>query len=122
MVVNEVFVVEETRLQDILLSIPIFLGRAIREASTDPDNLDDINVADLATKLCKEAQVLINFLNMSAPVVSRMRSLLARLPDHTLPDVVTAVVRSNPEEKPKVLPSFIAIFYLDALKRYLVSF
>ena len=72
--------------------------------------MDDTDVADLATKLRKEALVLINSLNMSAPVVSRMRSLLERLPDHTLPDVVAAIVRSTPDEKLKALSSFIAIF------------
>ena len=109
LIFNEVFVDEETRLQDIFSSISIFLGHAIREVSSDPDDLGDTDVADLATKLCKEAQVLIN-LNMSAPVVSRMRSLLERLPDHTLPDVVAAIVRSTPDEKLKALSSFIAIF------------
>ena len=70
---------------------------------TDPDDLDDYEVSDLAAKLRKKALQLMNSLNMASPVVSRMRSLLGRLPDHTLPDVITAIVRSTPEEKLKVI-------------------
>ena len=103
----------ETRLQDILLLISIFFSSlSWGSFPADPDDLNDTDVADLATKLSKEALVLINSLNMSAPVVSRMKSLPKRLPDHTLPDVVAAIVRSTPEEKLAALPSFIVTFYL----------
>lgn len=68
----------------------------------DPDDLDDGELSDLASKLRKDALQLINSFNMSAPVLSRMRSLLNRLPDHTLPDVIASIVRSTTEEKLKV--------------------
>ena len=89
-----------TLYSDIIFSVQV---TQLGKFPTEPDDLDDNDVSDLAAKLRKEALQLINLLNMSAPVVSRMRSLLGRLPDHTLPDVVAAIVRSTPEEKLKVL-------------------
>ena len=68
-------------------------------------------MSDLAAKLRKEALLLVNSLNMSAPVVSRMRSLLDRLPDHTLPDVITAIVRSTPAEKLKVTILYLKFIF-----------
>jgi len=79
---------------------------------------DDEAVAGLASQVRREALQLVDALGMSVPVVSRLRSLLRRLPDHTLPDVLGALVKSTPDEKMKVRLQtgccrFVSFFPLD---------
>uniref|UniRef100_F6RNL8 Lon N-terminal domain-containing protein n=1 Tax=Ciona intestinalis TaxID=7719 RepID=F6RNL8_CIOIN len=72
---------------------------------SEPDDArgTDGAVSELASQLRKDALELVEALDMSVPVVSRLRQLLDRLPDHSLPDVLAAIVRSSTQEKLKIL-------------------
>ncbi|XP_078492501.1 lon protease homolog 2, peroxisomal-like isoform X1 [Ciona intestinalis] len=72
---------------------------------SEPDDArgTDGTVSELASQLRKDALELVEALDMSVPVVSRLRQLLDRLPDHSLPDVLAAIVRSSTQEKLKIL-------------------
>ena len=78
---------------------------------SDPDDFDedeDSSVTKLASQVRKEALHLIEALNLSIPIVTKLRSLLNRMPDHSLPDILASITKSSTEEKLKVKDDMIS--------------
>ncbi|XP_056907477.1 lon protease homolog 2, peroxisomal isoform X1 [Takifugu flavidus] len=60
-------------------------------------------LVDLSDKFYQAAAQLVDMLDMSVPVVSKLKRLLDTLPRETLPDVVASMIRASNKEKLQVL-------------------
>uniref|UniRef100_H2S9G5 Lon peptidase 2, peroxisomal n=1 Tax=Takifugu rubripes TaxID=31033 RepID=H2S9G5_TAKRU len=60
-------------------------------------------LVDLSDKFYQAAAQLVDMLDMSVPVVSKLKRLLDSLPRETLPDVVASMIRASNKEKLQVL-------------------
>uniref|UniRef100_H3CE97 Lon protease homolog n=1 Tax=Tetraodon nigroviridis TaxID=99883 RepID=H3CE97_TETNG len=62
-------------------------------------------IVDLSDKFYQAALRLVGVLDLSAPVVARLRRLLDGLPRDSLPDVVASMIRASDQEKLQLLRS-----------------
>ncbi|KAJ3596782.1 hypothetical protein NHX12_003183 [Muraenolepis orangiensis] len=63
----------------------------------------DGELGELSQKFYQAALQLVDMLDMSVPVVAKLRRLLDSLPRETLPDVVASMIRTSNREKLQVL-------------------
>ncbi|KAK0134909.1 Lon protease 2, peroxisomal [Merluccius polli] len=63
----------------------------------------DAELGALSQKFYQAALQLVDMLDMSVPVVAKLRRLLDSLPRETLPDVVASMIRTSNKEKLQVL-------------------
>uniref|UniRef100_A0A7N8XY34 Lon protease homolog n=1 Tax=Mastacembelus armatus TaxID=205130 RepID=A0A7N8XY34_9TELE len=64
---------------------------------------EDGELGELSQKFHQAAIQLLGMLDMSVPVVAKLRRLLDSLPRETLPDVVASMIRTSNKEKLQVL-------------------
>ncbi|KAI5623963.1 lon protease-like 2, peroxisomal, partial [Silurus asotus] len=74
------------------------------EQYTEGEQLDG-ELGELSKKFYQAAVQLVGMLDMSVPVVAKLRRLLDSLPRETLPDVLAAMIRTSNTEKLQVLNS-----------------
>ncbi|XP_063053611.1 lon protease homolog 2, peroxisomal [Engraulis encrasicolus] len=72
------------------------------------DNLEQLNsaegeLAELGERFYQAAVQLVGMLDMSVPVVAKLRRMLDSLPRETLPDVLASMIRTTNKEKLQVL-------------------
>lgn len=60
-------------------------------------------LSDLSQEFYKYAVQLVEMLDMSVPVVAKLRQLLDSLPKDTLPDIVASIIRTSANEKLQIL-------------------
>ncbi|XP_032892282.1 lon protease homolog 2, peroxisomal isoform X2 [Amblyraja radiata] len=60
-------------------------------------------LTDLSQEFYKYAVQLVEMLDMSVPVVAKLRQLLDSLPKDTLPDIVASIIRTSANEKLQIL-------------------
>ncbi|KAF4091595.1 hypothetical protein AMELA_G00038750 [Ameiurus melas] len=72
------------------------------EQYTDGEHLDR-ELGELSQRFYQAAVQLLGMLDMSVPVVAKLRRLLDSLPRETLPDVLAAMIRTSNTEKLQVL-------------------
>ncbi|XP_036400127.1 lon protease homolog 2, peroxisomal isoform X2 [Megalops cyprinoides] len=76
-------------------------------AAADAASADSADTAgelgELSQRFYQTAVQLVGMLDMSVPVVAKLRRLLDSLPRETLPDVITAMIRTSNQEKLQVL-------------------
>ncbi|KAG7333255.1 hypothetical protein KOW79_003390 [Hemibagrus wyckioides] len=72
------------------------------EQYTEGQQLDG-GLGELSQKFYQAAVQLVGMLDMSVPVVAKLRRLLDSLPRETLPDVLAAMIRTSNTEKLQVL-------------------
>ncbi|XP_062922994.1 lon protease homolog 2, peroxisomal [Mobula hypostoma] len=65
------------------------------------DGIGELN--DLSQQFYKYAVQLVEMLDMSVPVVAKLRHLLDSLPRETLPDILASIIRTSANEKLQVL-------------------
>ncbi|XP_072135730.1 lon protease homolog 2, peroxisomal isoform X3 [Mobula birostris] len=65
------------------------------------DGIGELN--DLSQQFYKYAVQLLEMLDMSVPVVAKLRHLLDSLPRETLPDILASIIRTSANEKLQVL-------------------
>ncbi|XP_077049456.1 lon protease homolog 2, peroxisomal [Siphateles boraxobius] len=63
----------------------------------------DVELGELAQRFYQAAVQLVGMLDMSVPVVAKLRRLLDSLPRETLPDVLASMIRTSNKEKLQVL-------------------
>ncbi|XP_043937899.1 lon protease homolog 2, peroxisomal [Protopterus annectens] len=66
---------------------------------------DKEDVGELSEQFYRYAVQLVEMLDMSVPVVAKLRRLLDSLPKETLPDVLASVIRTSNQEKLQILDS-----------------
>ncbi|XP_052387005.1 lon protease homolog 2, peroxisomal isoform X1 [Carassius gibelio] len=72
------------------------------EQYTEGDQADG-ELGELSQRFYQAAVQLVGMLDMSVPVVAKLRRLLDSLPKETLPDVLAAMIRTSNKEKLQVL-------------------
>ncbi|XP_026143218.1 lon protease homolog 2, peroxisomal [Carassius auratus] len=72
------------------------------EQYTEGDQADG-ELGELSQRFYQAAVQLVGMLDMSVPVVAKLRRLLDSLPRETLPDVLAAMIRTSNKEKLQVL-------------------
>lgn len=72
------------------------------EQYTEGDPADG-ELGELSQRFYQAAVQLVGMLDMSVPVVAKLRRLLDSLPKETLPDVLAAMIRTSNKEKLQVL-------------------
>ncbi|XP_030620723.1 lon protease homolog 2, peroxisomal isoform X1 [Chanos chanos] len=72
------------------------------EQYTEGQELDG-ELGELAQRFYQDAVQLVGMLDMSVPVVAKLRRLLDSLPRETLPDVLASMIRTSNKEKLQVL-------------------
>ncbi|XP_051513403.1 lon protease homolog 2, peroxisomal [Myxocyprinus asiaticus] len=72
------------------------------EQYTDGDQGDG-ELGELSQRFYQAAVQLVGMLDMSVPVVAKLRRLLDSLPKETLPDVLASMIRTSNKEKLQVL-------------------
>ncbi|XP_052437928.1 lon protease homolog 2, peroxisomal [Carassius gibelio] len=72
------------------------------EQYTEGDQADG-ELGELSQRFYQAAVQLVGMLDMSVPVVAKLRRLLESLPRETLPDVLAAMIRTSNKEKLQVL-------------------
>ncbi|XP_059362559.1 lon protease homolog 2, peroxisomal [Carassius carassius] len=72
------------------------------EQYTEGDRADG-ELGELSQRFYQAAVQLVGMLDMSVPVVAKLRRLLDSLPRETLPDVLAAMIRTSNKEKLQVL-------------------
>ncbi|XP_041046699.1 lon protease homolog 2, peroxisomal isoform X2 [Carcharodon carcharias] len=60
-------------------------------------------LSDLSQQFYKYAVQLVEMLDISVPVVAKLRNLLDSLPKETLPDILAAIIRTSTNEKLQIL-------------------
>ncbi|GCB72669.1 hypothetical protein scyTo_0006413, partial [Scyliorhinus torazame] len=60
-------------------------------------------LSELSQQFYKYAIQLVEMLDMSVPVVAKLRNLLDRLPKETLPDILASIIRTSTNEKLQIL-------------------
>ncbi|XP_069757754.1 lon protease homolog 2, peroxisomal [Narcine bancroftii] len=60
-------------------------------------------LSDLSQQFYKYAVQLVEMLDMSVPVVAKLRHLLDSLPKETLPDILASIIRTSTNEKLQIL-------------------
>ncbi|XP_078256545.1 lon protease homolog 2, peroxisomal [Rhinoraja longicauda] len=60
-------------------------------------------LSDLSQEFYKYAVQLVEMLDMSVPVVAKLRQLLDNLPKDTLPDILASIIRTSANEKLQIL-------------------
>ncbi|XP_043562859.1 lon protease homolog 2, peroxisomal [Chiloscyllium plagiosum] len=60
-------------------------------------------LSDLSQQFYKYAIQLVEMLDMSVPVVAKLRNLLDSLPKETLPDILASIIRTSTNEKLQIL-------------------
>uniref|UniRef100_A0A667YCP6 Lon protease homolog 2, peroxisomal n=1 Tax=Myripristis murdjan TaxID=586833 RepID=A0A667YCP6_9TELE len=71
--------------------------------STEEVTAEDGELQELSQRFYQAALQLVGMLDMSVPVVAKLRRLLDSLPRETLPDVVASMIRATNKEKLQVL-------------------
>ncbi|XP_075998267.1 lon protease homolog 2, peroxisomal [Genypterus blacodes] len=71
--------------------------------ATEGVTAEDGELGELSQKFYQAALQLVGMLDMSVPVVAKLRRLLDSLPRETLPDVVASMIRTSNKEKLEVL-------------------
>lgn len=72
------------------------------EQYTDGDQTDS-ELGELSQRFYQAAVQLVGMLDMSVPVVAKLRRMLDSLPRETLPDVLASMIRTSNKEKLQVL-------------------
>ncbi|KAM3869916.1 lon protease homolog 2, peroxisomal [Diretmus argenteus] len=72
-------------------------------SATEGITADDGELGELSQKFYQTAVQLVGMLDMSVPVVAKLKRLLDSLPRETLPDVVASMIRTSNKEKLQVL-------------------
>ncbi|KAJ8281198.1 hypothetical protein GJAV_G00064620 [Gymnothorax javanicus] len=81
------------------------LDKLEQYAGADASDLADADgeLGELSQRFYQVAVQLLSMLDMSVPVVAKLRRLLDSLPRETLPDVLAAMIRTSNQEKLQVL-------------------
>lgn len=72
------------------------------EQYTEGDQADG-ELGELSQRFYQAAVLLVGMLDMSVPVVAKLRRLLDSLPRETLPDILASMIRTSNKEKLQVL-------------------
>ncbi|KAM4618907.1 lon protease homolog 2, peroxisomal [Polymixia lowei] len=71
--------------------------------ATEGATAEDGELGELSQRFYQAAVQLVGMLDMSVPVVAKLKRLLDSLPRETLPDVVASMIRTSNKEKLQVL-------------------
>jgi len=71
--------------------------------NVDEDKIEDAELLSLAENFREHASKLVDMLDISIPVVAKLKSMLDSLPDEHFPDICASIVKASYAEKLQVL-------------------
>ncbi|XP_070570917.1 lon protease homolog 2, peroxisomal-like [Ptychodera flava] len=96
------------KLEDLLQDIPYPIGR-VRQLDKLPgedlDEIQDEELSALAENFREQANKLVDMLDITIPIVAKLKKMLDSLPTQNLPDIFASIVKATSTEKLSILDS-----------------